>query len=149
MISDIFGEEILEKKKKKPKKKNKRPLIDLYGPQLPPMEHSSPLAAMQPPSVLFGHCFRQDAASPFTSCGSSAQMSGLGPNSFNFKDLSMNKSHQDYFPPVKQVPTSSPSASLAADLSQNFHIDQRLVALACLQILLLSGVGQRTAFRLP
>lgn len=81
------------------------------------MEHSSPLAAMQPPSVLFGHCFRSDAPTSYPS---------FGPNSFNFKDLSMKKSHPDYFS-MKQVRGSSPSASLAADLSQNFHIDQRLV----------------------
>lgn len=88
------------------------------------MEHSSPLAAMQPPSVLFGHCFRSDATS---SCGGSfGGMNGFGPNSFNFKDLSMKKSHSDYFS-VKPISGSSPAASLAADLSQNFHIDKRSV----------------------
>ncbi|KKA23112.1 Protein-tyrosine-phosphatase [Rasamsonia emersonii CBS 393.64] len=84
------------------------------------MEHSSPLAAMQPPSVLFGHCFRSDASS---SCGSFGGMNNFGPNSFNFKDLSMKKSHSDYFS-VKPISGSSPAASLAADLSQNFHIDK-------------------------
>ncbi|KAH8427802.1 putative tyrosine protein phosphatase MIH1 [Aspergillus melleus] len=84
------------------------------------MEHSSPLAAMQPPSVLFGHCFRSDVP---TSYGSFGPRSGLKPPSFNFKDLSMKKSHGDYFN-VKPVRGSSPTASLAADLSQNFHIDQ-------------------------
>ncbi|KAB8074736.1 hypothetical protein BDV29DRAFT_118252 [Aspergillus leporis] len=82
------------------------------------MEHSSPLAAMQPPSVLFGHCFRSDAR---TSYPSFSPMAGLNPNNFNFKDLSMKKAHgADYF----NVKGSSPTASLAADLSQNFHIDQ-------------------------
>lgn len=75
---------------------------------------------MQPPSVLFGHCFRSDTPTAYASIGS---VSGLGSNSFNFKDLSLNKSQQDYFS-LKQVPASSPSASLAADLSQNFHIDK-------------------------
>ncbi|OOF99141.1 hypothetical protein ASPCADRAFT_204793 [Aspergillus carbonarius ITEM 5010] len=84
------------------------------------MEHSSPLAAMQPPSVMFGHCFRADAP---TSYNSFSPMRGLGHNSFNFKDLSMKKGHGDYFN-VKPVRGSSPTASLAADLSQNFHIDQ-------------------------
>ncbi|KAL4895402.1 hypothetical protein BDV59DRAFT_154442 [Aspergillus ambiguus] len=85
------------------------------------MEHSSPLAAMQPPSVLFGHCFRPDAPTSYPSFGS---MAGLSPNRFNFKDLSMKRSHNaDYFN-VKPVRGSSPTASLAADLSQNFHIDQ-------------------------
>ncbi|KAH8705527.1 putative cell cycle control protein tyrosine phosphatase Mih1 [Talaromyces proteolyticus] len=83
------------------------------------MEHSSPLAAMQPPSVMFGHCFGSDAPQ-FRPFGS---MAGFGPNSFNFKDLSMKKSTTDYFT-VKQISGSSPAASLAADLSQNFHIDQ-------------------------
>ncbi|PTU20646.1 hypothetical protein P175DRAFT_0478687 [Aspergillus ochraceoroseus IBT 24754] len=84
------------------------------------MEHSSPLAAMQPPSVLFGHCFRQDAP---TSYHPFSPIPGLATNSFNFKDLSMKKSQGDYFN-VKPVRGSSPTASLAADLSQNFHIDQ-------------------------
>ncbi|CAG7920647.1 unnamed protein product [Penicillium olsonii] len=82
------------------------------------MEHSSPLAAMQPPSVMFGHCFRSDAPSY-----SLHPMSGFGGNPFNFKDLSMKKSSSDYFN-MKPVRGSSPTASLAADLSQNFHIDQ-------------------------
>ncbi len=38
----------------------------------------------------------------------------------NFKDLSSN----DYFG-LKPVRGSSPTTTLAADLSQNFHIDQR------------------------
>lgn len=81
------------------------------------MEHSSPLAAMQPPSVLFGHCFRSDARTSYPTFG-------LNSNSFNFKDLSMKKAHgADYF----NVKGTSPTASLAADLSQNFHIDQRFV----------------------
>ncbi|GKZ53980.1 cell division cycle-protein [Aspergillus niger] len=84
------------------------------------MEHSSPLAAMQPPSVMFGHCFRADAPTSYTSF---SPMRGLGHKNFNFKDLSMKKGHGDYFN-VKPVRGSSPTASLAADLSQNFHIDQ-------------------------
>ncbi|KAL2001765.1 hypothetical protein VTN02DRAFT_1289 [Thermoascus thermophilus] len=75
---------------------------------------------MQPPSVLFGHCFRSDAP---TSCSSFGAVKSFGPNSFNFKDLSMKKSHSDYFN-ARHVRGSSPTASLAADLSQNFHIDQ-------------------------
>ncbi|KAJ5320873.1 hypothetical protein N7476_003875 [Penicillium atrosanguineum] len=80
------------------------------------MEHSSPLAAMQPPSVMFGHCFRAEPTSY-------PSLSGFGPNSFNFKDLSMKKSGPDYFN-MNPLRASSPTASLAADLSQNFHIDQ-------------------------
>lgn len=82
------------------------------------MEHSSPLAAMQPPSVMFGHCFRPEPTS-YPSCG---PRSGIGASPFNFKDLSMKKGG-DYFN-MKPVRGTSPTASLAADLSQNFHIDQ-------------------------
>ncbi|KAL4820421.1 M-phase inducer phosphatase [Aspergillus spinulosporus] len=84
------------------------------------MEHSSPLAAMQPPSVMLGHCFRSDAP---TSYHGFSPLPGLGPGGFNFKDLSMKRSNGDYFG-AKLVRGSSPTASLAADLSQNFHIDQ-------------------------
>lgn len=38
----------------------------------------------------------------------------------------MKKSGPDYFN-MNPLHGSSPAASLAADLSQNFHIDQRLV----------------------
>lgn len=38
----------------------------------------------------------------------------------------MKKSSSDYFN-MKPIRGSSPTASLAADLSQNFHIDQRYV----------------------
>lgn len=55
-------------------------------------------------------------------------MSSFAGNPFNFKDLSMKKSSSDYFN-MKPVRGSSPTASLAADLSQNFHIDQRYVFL--------------------
>jgi M-phase inducer tyrosine phosphatase len=52
-------------------------------------------------------------------------VSGFGPGAFNFKDLSMKRSNKpDYFA-MKPLRGSSPTASLAADLSQNFHIDMR------------------------
>ncbi len=91
------------------------------------MERSSPLAAMHPPSLPGWGSFRPDvhhhhhhqlASSPF------GPRPSFGPNSFNFKDLSMKRSQSDYFS-LKPVRGSSPTASLAADLSQNFHIDQR------------------------
>lgn len=51
---------------------------------------------------------------------------------FNFRDLSMNqpikKSNSDYFS-FKPARGSSPTQSLAVDLSQNFHIDQRYLEL--------------------
>ncbi|EEH47582.2 uncharacterized protein PADG_03666 [Paracoccidioides brasiliensis Pb18] len=83
------------------------------------MEHSSPLAAMQPPSMLFGHCFRPETAGFPTF----PAVRSFGPSSFNFKDISKKKGNPDYFN-AKPVGGSSPTASLAADLSQNFHIDQ-------------------------
>jgi M-phase inducer tyrosine phosphatase len=84
------------------------------------MEHSSPLAAMQPPPVVFGHCFRSEA----TSFAAFPPVRTFGPN--NFKDIAMKRAHADYFS-MKPVRGSSPTASLAADLSQNFHIDKRYV----------------------
>jgi M-phase inducer tyrosine phosphatase len=87
------------------------------------MEASSPLAAMQPSSAfLGGHCgYRADVAPAYPSY---ATLKSFGPNTFNFRDLSMKKSRADYFN-MQPVRGSSPTASLAADLSQNFHIDQR------------------------
>ena len=101
------------------------------------MEHSSPLAAMQPPSLIFRHY-------PY----SSFDPLRLGPNSFNFKDLSAKHLQQpDYFSSKPVIPASSPSASLAADLSQNFHIDQRWVPAhancALLRSTLAVGQGNR------
>ncbi|KAB8240741.1 hypothetical protein BDV35DRAFT_104327 [Aspergillus flavus] len=78
------------------------------------MGHSSPLGAMQLPSVLFRHCYRSGAE---TSCPTFSLNSG----SSDVKDLSMKKAHgADYF----NGGGTSPTASLAADLSQNFYIDQ-------------------------
>lgn len=57
-----------------------------------------------------------------------SRMSGstnFGPGAFNFKDLSMKRPNLDYFAMKQPVRGSSPTASLAADLSQNFHIDMR------------------------
>ncbi|KAI9808921.1 MAG: cell division cycle- protein [Pycnora praestabilis] len=76
---------------------------------------------MQAPSLPFGHWrirsdipdahFHYSGTNPF------------GQNNFNFGDLSMKRSSSDYFS-MKPVRGSSPTASLAADLSQNFHIDK-------------------------
>jgi M-phase inducer tyrosine phosphatase len=48
----------------------------------------------------------------------------FGPNSFNFRDMSMKKQNSDYFT-LQPIPGSSPTASLAADMSSNLHVDQR------------------------
>jgi len=87
------------------------------------MERSSPLAAMQPPALPFGNwgC-RGEAQSSYSEYNGGRL--NLGPSTFNFKDLSMARSPTDYFS-LKPVRGSSPTASLAADLSQNFHIDRR------------------------
>lgn len=96
--------------------------------EIPNMEASSPLAAMQPPSVYFGgHC-GFSAAVP-TSYPNYAAMKSFGPTSFNFRGLSKAKPRSDYFN-MQPVRGSSPTASLAADLSQNFHIDQRYATTA-------------------
>jgi M-phase inducer tyrosine phosphatase len=88
------------------------------------MEASSPLAAMQPPSS-FMPWSRNDMYTSHPHSHLSAG-NGFGPNAFNFRDLSMHHrpSKPDYFT-MKPVRGSSPTASLAADLSQNFHIDMR------------------------
>ena len=80
------------------------------------MEFSSPLAAMRPPPYpqTFG-CRRQAVAPTFAPL-------------FDLRDLGLKSTQPDYFT-IKTQPVrgSSPTASLAADLSSNFHIDQRCV----------------------
>ncbi|KAH6644016.1 hypothetical protein C7974DRAFT_12677 [Boeremia exigua] len=86
------------------------------------MEMSSPLAAMCPPAAIPGPWgYRRDlpqskplfAAHP------------LGQKSFNFRDMSMRKGGMDnsYFA-IQPMRGSSPTASLAADMSSNLHVDQ-------------------------
>jgi M-phase inducer tyrosine phosphatase len=94
----------------------------------PTMEASSPLAAMQPSSAFLGGPCGLRADAP-TSYPNYVALKSLGPHSFNFKDLSMKRSRADYFN-MQPVRGSSPTASLAADLSQNFHIDQRYLEVA-------------------
>ncbi|TVY60743.1 M-phase inducer phosphatase [Lachnellula suecica] len=85
------------------------------------MEASSPLAAMQPPSFMHGWG-RNDMYTSHPHAHLAAP--SFGPGAFNFRDLSMKRPSRqpDYFT-MKPVRGSSPTASLAADLSQNFHID--------------------------
>ncbi|KAF2639899.1 Rhodanese-like protein [Massarina eburnea CBS 473.64] len=80
------------------------------------MEMSSPLAAMHPPPLPCGPWgYRRDfpSKSPF----------GAPPKNFNFRDLSMKRTSSDYFS-LQPVAGSSPTASLAADMSSNLHVDQ-------------------------
>jgi M-phase inducer tyrosine phosphatase len=107
------------------------------------MEHSSPLAAMQPPApLIFGRCFRSEAAGSYSMVPPARK---LGAESFNFKELSMSRFHADYFS-AKPV-GSSPTASLAADLSQNFHIDQRFVSHLHPCLLFLLSCNTRTGLQ--
>ena len=84
------------------------------------MERSSPLAAMQPQAVPFGHHGHWNYGID------SQQMSlgGMGTGKFNFKDLSMGNNQTDYFS-LRPSRGGSPTSSLAVDLSRNFHIDKR------------------------
>lgn len=83
------------------------------------MEASSPLASMQQ-GLFVNRCgFGQDTFAGFS-------RANFGVDSFNFKDLSMmRKREPDYFNMPPPVRGSSPTASLAADLSQNMNIDRR------------------------
>lgn len=89
------------------------------------MEYSSPLAAMRPqPCPAWGN--RKDLPLP-RSYYTGYQT--FGPNSFNFKDLSMQQQQKpaparDYFT-LRPARCSSPTSSLTADLDANFHIDKR------------------------
>lgn len=93
------------------------------------MERSSPLAAMQPSSLFFGQwACQRDLPNSYHDCGGQfREQLGFGGGNFNFKDLSMTRGSTDYFS-LKPVRGSSPTSSLAADLSQNFHIDQRYLS---------------------
>ncbi|PVH97284.1 Rhodanese-like protein [Periconia macrospinosa] len=80
------------------------------------MEMSSPLAAMHPPPLPCGPWgYRRDFPSKPLFAGP--------PKNFNFRDLSMKKSSTDYFS-LQPIAGSSPTASLAADMSSNLHVDQ-------------------------
>ena len=82
------------------------------------METSSPLAAMHPPAGPFGQPDRF-RSHPHTLFHSLNQPRGSGTLDFAEQ---FQRSRPDYFN-VKSVRGSSPAASLAADLCQNFHID--------------------------
>ncbi|KAK4903316.1 m-phase inducer phosphatase [Elasticomyces elasticus] len=86
------------------------------------MEYSSPLAAMRPqPYPAWGN--RRDLP---VSRSMYSNYQTYGPNTFNFKDLSMynpKPPSKDYFS-LRPARGSSPTASLTADLDANFHIDK-------------------------
>jgi M-phase inducer tyrosine phosphatase len=91
------------------------------------MEMSSPLAAMHPPPIPGPWGYRRDLPQSKPLFGAHS----LGPKSFNFRDLSMKKSGGDYFT-LQPMRGSSPTTSLAADMSSNLHMDQRYNASLCL-----------------
>ncbi|RAR05045.1 m-phase inducer phosphatase [Stemphylium lycopersici] len=84
------------------------------------MEMSSPLAAMHPPPIPGPWGYRRDLPQSKPLFGGAHS---LGPKNFNFRDLSMKKSGGDYFTLQPRM-GSSPTASLAADMSSNLHVDQ-------------------------
>jgi M-phase inducer tyrosine phosphatase len=98
------------------------------------MEFSSPLAAMQPPPRPFG--FGRDITNV-----PRPRHNPFGKANFNFRDLSMKRPSSDYFSLKSGVRGSSPTASLAADLSQNFHIDQRYVLHSQCKAMQDTGIG--------
>lgn len=79
---------------------------------------------MQPHNLHYGY-------KPVSFASHLAAPASFGPEAFNFRDLSMHKEVPvrrpavDYFNMAKPIRGSSPTASLAADMSQNMHIDQR------------------------
>ncbi|ROT37198.1 M-phase inducer phosphatase [Sodiomyces alkalinus F11] len=82
------------------------------------MEHSSPLAAMHRP-VPVPSWGSRDMFRPHANAHLSAMTGGGG--SFRLRER-LHKPNPDYFS-VNDVRGSSPAASLAADLSQNFRLD--------------------------
>lgn len=91
------------------------------------MEFSSPLAAMRP-QPAWGHN-RKDV--PISRAMYSSYQT-CGPNTFDFKAMSMHQQqkpnpppqHEGYFT-LRPARGSSPTSSLTADLDANFHIDKR------------------------
>jgi M-phase inducer tyrosine phosphatase len=84
------------------------------------METSSPLAALRPAPPAFGgqrDLFRSRAHTHF-----SDNPLGSGTFNFNLRDQ-FNLNHPGYFS-LKGINGSSPTVSLAADLSQNFSITE-------------------------
>lgn len=83
---------------------------------------SSPLAAMRPPPIPSWGLRRDLPSSKFAS-------HPYGPRSFNFRDMSMKrdvgikKINSDYFS-LQPMRGSSPTTSLAADMSSNLCVDQ-------------------------
>ncbi|KAF2822800.1 Rhodanese-like protein [Ophiobolus disseminans] len=74
---------------------------------------------MRPPPVPGPWGYRRDLPPSRPLFGAHS----LGPKTFNFRDMSMKRPSMDYFT-LQPVRGSSPTASLAADMSSNLHVDQ-------------------------
>lgn len=88
------------------------------------MERSSPLAALRPAPPQFGgqrDLFRSRAQTHYSNNYTSNSSFGSGAFNFSLRDQ-FNLNHPEYFS-LKTI-GSSPAASLAADLSQNFSITE-------------------------
>ncbi|KAF2204934.1 Rhodanese-like protein [Delitschia confertaspora ATCC 74209] len=97
---------------------------------------SSPLVTMRPPPMQpapWGYRRDLPPSKPLF-----AQT--LGSKSFNFRDMSMKNS--DYFT-LQPLRGSSPTASLAADMSSNLHVDQSPQLTTPRRSLFTSGVFQQ------
>ncbi|KAF2747192.1 Rhodanese-like protein [Sporormia fimetaria CBS 119925] len=82
------------------------------------MDMSSPLAAMHPPPLPGSGPWANARDLP----ASALYARKFGQDSFNFRDMSMKKFNPDYFA-LNPARGSSPTASLAADMSSNLHVD--------------------------
>ncbi|MCJ1309596.1 cell division cycle- protein [Agyrium rufum] len=87
------------------------------------MDRSSPLAAMQPSSLPFGH-WGMHRGQPIAFEPIFGKDISCAAGVFNIGDLGFKKAPVDYFSLKPAVRGSSPTSSLAVDLSQNFHIDK-------------------------
>ncbi|EOA84938.1 uncharacterized protein SETTUDRAFT_32178 [Exserohilum turcica Et28A] len=108
------------------------------------MEMSSPLAAMHPPPIPGPWGYRRDLPQSKQLFGGAS----LAPKNFNFRDLSMKKSGGDYFAMQPRV-GSSPTASLAADMSSNLHVDQSPQLATPRRSLFTSNLFQQLDTRVP
>ncbi|EMD66500.1 hypothetical protein COCSADRAFT_85248 [Bipolaris sorokiniana ND90Pr] len=75
---------------------------------------------MHPPPIPGPWGYRRDLPQSKSLFGGAHN---LGSKNFNFRDLSMKKASGDYFALQPRI-GSSPTASLAADMSSNLHVDQ-------------------------
>lgn len=88
------------------------------------METSSPLAALRATSVM-PLWAGNDLYNSHSQATAHVTTNIFGPGTINFRDINSNRSRKPDCFRSNTIRGSSPTASLAADLSQNFHIDMR------------------------